>query len=93
MSKEERLKLFKKHGINESHSVWEPSIDNWYSVEAARQQLGRLPEEKDDTVQVLSDFLDNEDLQRKLLREKGAEFGSMYLSAKRALYRYTQDRA
>lgn len=85
--KESREVLLVKYRLNESHATWQPSIDNWYSIEAFRAQAGRLPEKGDDTRQVLMAFLDNKDLHARLLSERGPEFGSMFLSAKRALYR------
>lgn len=80
--------ICKRYHLNESHATWQPEIDNWYSVEAFRLQAGRLPTEGDSTQQVLMDFLDNKALHSRLLQEHHPlEFGSIYLSAKRALYR------
>lgn len=85
-----KIELEKKYHLDKSHLVWEPMIDNWFSVEAFRQQTGKLPNEegaRKDTAQVMMDFLDNDKLLEKLLGENPLEFGSMYLSAKRWLYR------
>lgn len=80
--------ICQKYHLNESHSAWQPEIDNWYSVEAFRVQAGRLPVAGDDSQQTLMDFLDNKLLHSTLITERGPmEFGSIYLSAKRALYR------
>lgn len=84
-----RQLILKELHIDESHNVWNTYIDNWYSVEAYRQQTGKLPNEiENDEVQVMIDFLRNKPLHFKLLKEKGIEFGSMYLSAKRFVYQF-----
>jgi len=39
-----KKELFKKYSINESHNVWDDSIDNWSSVEVYRvMHDGNLP--------------------------------------------------
>ena len=85
MKKEE---LMKKYHLDKSHATWNNVIDNWYSVEAYRQQVGVLPNSPNapDEKQTIMDFLDNKELHLKLLKEKGMEFGSIFLSAKRLLY-------
>ena len=85
MIKEE---IMKKYNLDKSHSVWQSHIDNWHSIEAFKEQTGMLPNSDNapDEMQTMMDFLDNKDLQMKLLKERGIEFGSMYLSAKRLLY-------
>jgi len=83
-------KIVKKYHFDKSHLIWQPAIDNWYSVEAFRQQTGKLPNEKDapkDTLQVFMDFLDNEELHLRLLANDALSFGSMYLSSKRWIFR------
>ncbi len=79
-------KIEKKYGLDESHGTWDAHIDNWYSVEVFRLQTGKLPIEGDNEKQVFMDFLDNKELHFKLLKDRGINFGSIYLSAKRALY-------
>jgi hypothetical protein len=83
--------IINKYHLDKSHSAWDIVIDNWYSIEAFRLQTGKLPNEDgapNDSKQVMMDFLDNQDLQFNLLRQR-EDFGSIYLSAKRCLYRYT----
>ncbi len=88
MKKEE---IIKEYHLNDSHLEWNPMIDNWFSVEAFRQQTGKLPndpsvpEDPKYHLQVYMDFLDNKELHTKLMTEKPQEFGSMYLSTKRIL--------
>lgn len=84
-----KKEIMKKYNLDESHANWQPEIDNWYSVEAFRMQTGMLPNEKGapDSLQTMMDFLDNKELHVKLLKERGTEFGSMYLSAKRFLFK------
>jgi len=84
MSKDE---LFKKYGVNESHSVWEPAIDNWFSVEIYRAMHdGNLPDPDDTSTRYVLDFLD---------KTKDPKFffglenpGSHYTTAHRMVYRY-----
>ena len=93
MNKQE---LMEKYHLDESHAQWQPEIDNWYSVEAFRQQTGKLPNEEgipNDPkyhLQVYMDFLDNKKLQDELVGKDMLAFGSMYLSAKRTLYRHIE---
>lgn len=83
--------IIEKYHLDKSHKVWQPEIDNWFSVEVFRQQTGFLPNDlraPKDELRVMMDFLDNHKLHKKLLAERGLEFGSMYLSAKRFLMRH-----
>ena len=84
----DKKQLMEKYHLDESHAEWSAMTDSWYSVEAYRLQAGVLPnsENAPDTKETIMAFLDNKDLQFKLLRERGNEFGSIYLSAKRTLY-------
>lgn len=91
MNKQE---LFKKYNVDESHSEWDLTIDNWMSVEIFRVlNEGRLPRENDDTIRYCVDFLDKlraDDVFRaKIYKEHGLNFGSFYLTAKRMVYRYS----
>ncbi len=88
MTKDE---LFDKYSINESHSKWDNSIDNWMSVEVYRlMHDGNLPPKDDLSVKWVTDFLDKvngDDLYAaKLMTRKEDDFGSLYLTAKRMVY-------
>ena len=89
MKKEE---LFDKYSIREEHSKWDSVIDNWMSVEIYKlTHLGVLPPKNNLTVAWVLDFLDkmNSDIKYagKILHKKGG--GSLYLTAKRMVYRYS----
>lgn len=83
--------LFKKYHIDDSHSKWENQIDNWISVEIYRiMHDGSLPLDNDDSVQWITGFLDKQNdmpwwVQNVMSRE---DFGSLYLTAKRMVYRF-----
>lgn len=83
IAKEEQLK---KYNLDESHNTWEPMIDNWMSVEVARQVLGGALPEPGDSRNFAQLFLDDKDLVQKTIfdHENG---GSVYLTAKRMMYR------
>ena len=83
--------LFKELNINDSHNVWNDMIDNWFSVEALLQQTGELPNGQYNDLQEMINFLRNKELQIKLLKTRGTEFGSMYLSAKRFVRRHYKE--
>jgi len=87
MTKQE---LFKKYNIDESHSAWDESIDNWMSVEICRLvNNGNLPEPKNISARYVTDFLDKqEDFQwwAKNVMSR-PDFGNLYLTAKRLVYR------
>lgn len=87
MTKEE---LFKKYSIDESHCAWE-SIDNWMSVEIYRaMHNGALPPENDHSVKWITDFLDkSNDIKwwAKYIMTR-PDWGSLYLTAKRMVYRH-----
>jgi len=88
MTKDE---LFKKYKINESHSEWDFRIDNWISIEVFRiMNEGRLPDtEKDVDFSYITKFLDD-CFDKKKMNDlmKRDDFGSLYLTAKRMVYRY-----
>jgi hypothetical protein len=89
MTKEE---LFKKYSIKESHSEWNSTIDNWMSVEIYRlMHNGELPPQdgSDTSTNWILEFIDKtKDITFvKPLMEKG-DFGSLYLTAHRMVYRY-----
>ena len=79
--------IFKELKIDESHNEWQENIDNWYSVEALKEQTGILPNGEYNELENMIDFLRNKNLHFRLIRTRGNEFGSMYLSAKRFIYR------
>jgi len=88
MTKQE---LFKKYSINESHSEWDNSIDNWMSVELYRvMHDGNLPPQNDTSVKWITDFLDKvkSDMKffAKLRKRQPDDFGSLFLTAKRMVY-------
>ena len=92
MTKEE---LFEKYSINESHSEWNNGIDNWMSVEIYRvMHNGNLPPQGDVSVLYILEFLDkchdNTDYGIKLMKERD-DFGSLYLTAKRMVYRFSDE--
>ncbi|MCK4521681.1 MAG: hypothetical protein KAU20_03835 [Nanoarchaeota archaeon] len=81
MTKEQ---LFEKYSIDESHDVWEDSVDNWYSVEVYRaMHEGSLPDVDDVSMIYVLEFLD-ESIHH--FGKKG--FGSMYLTSKRMIARH-----
>lgn len=90
MSKEE---LFKKYSIDETHNVWENTIDNWMGVEVYRiMHEGKLPPQNDISILWVCAFLDkiDEDMGfvTKLMGRKEDDFGSLYLTSKRMVYRH-----
>jgi hypothetical protein len=86
-------KLWKKYLINESHSEWNDQIDNWMSVEIFRiMHDGRLPNEKDISSLYILDFLKKKDSDFKWWANKimiRDDWGSLYLTAKRMMYRHS----
>ena len=88
MELERQTKLFKELHIDDSHNTWNDLIDNWFSVEALLQQTGELPNGQYNDLEEMINFLRNKNLHFKLLNERGNEFGSMYLSAKRFIRRH-----
>lgn len=90
MTKEQ---LFEKYNINESHSKWDNSIDNWYSIEVYRIiHGGKLPN-NDLSVKWIVDFLDKQkDMvwwSKNVMSQPN--WGSLYLTAKRMAYRHCSD--
>jgi len=88
MTKDE---LFKKYSINESHSEWNDSIDNWTSVELFRlMHNGKLPADNNVSVMWLIDFCNKVRDDMKFRNEimKRDDFGSLYLTSKRMIYAF-----
>lgn len=88
MTKQE---LFNKYSIDESHNVWNNSIDNWMSVEIYRiMHDGNLPpqEPKDMTVSWITGFLDKQKDMKWWSKNIMCrpDWGSLYLTAKRLVY-------
>ena len=88
MTKQE---LFKKYNIDETHSEWDNSIDNWMSVELYRvMHNGNLPPQNDTSVGWITEFLDKvkSDMKFfvKLRQRQPDDFGSLFLTAKRMVY-------
>ena len=86
-----KKELFKKYNIDESHSEWDNSIDNWMSVELYRvMHNGNLPPQNDTSVKWITDFLDKvkSDMKffAKLRQRQPDDFGSLFLTAKRMVY-------
>lgn len=89
MTKDE---LFKKYSIDESHNIWDNSIDNWMSVEVYRvMHNGNLPPNGDMSVDWITEFLDKTDdmiFMSELMRRR--DWGSLYLTAKRMVYNLSE---
>lgn len=84
--------LFKKYGINESHATWE-NIDSWMAVELFRLMNDRLPNDADNDFIYAMEFLyrvkSDEIFFRKFF--SNVHFGSLYLTAKKIIYRFSDD--
>ena len=90
MNKQE---LFKKYSIDESHSEWDIHIDIWNSVEVYRIiHNGNLPHGDDDSIGWVIDFLDKKNDKKWWVKNvmSQANWGSIYLTAKRMLYRFSE---
>ena len=89
-----KYELFKKYSIDESHNVWDNSIDNWVSVEVYRiMHDGNLPPKDDLSVMWVCDFLDKKsDIEwwKKNVMSK-PRWGSLYLTAKRIIYSFADE--
>lgn len=86
-----KQKLFEKYSIDESHNVWNNSIDSWMSVEIYRiMHDGNLPpqEPKDMSVLWITDFLDKQKDMKWWSKNimTRPDWGSLYLTAKRLVY-------
>lgn len=84
-----KKELFEKYNINESHSEWNQLIDNRMSIELYRfMHNGDLPNENDDSVKWITDFLDKKnDINWWIINVMSRQnWGSMYLTAKRLVY-------
>lgn len=87
-----KKELFKKYSIDESHSKWDNSIDNWYSVEVYRiMHNGELPKENDLSVLWVAKFLDKQNDMEWWVKNVMSQpnWGSLYLTAKRMIYRHS----
>jgi len=87
-----KKELFKKYSINESHSKWDNRIDNWMSVEIYRiMHDGKLPDD-DISIKYIVEFLDKikDDKFMSELTDRD-DWGSLYLTAKRSVYRHADD--
>lgn len=90
MNKEQ---LFKNYNIDESHSQWNDMIDNWMSIEVFRvMNGGRLPGPNDLDSRFITDFLDKMKNDSKFFAEihKRDDWGSLFLTAKRMVYRHAE---
>lgn len=85
--------MFKKYHIDESHNEWDNGIDNWISVEIYRlMHDGKLPPRGDMSIDWVYKFLDKKSTEwwfKVVMPHK--QFGSLYLTAKRMLYRHSDD--
>ena len=91
MTKEE---LFKKYWINETHAEWNNGIDNWMSVEIYRiMHNGELPPKDDLSIKWVCDFLDKQDDMKWWVKNVMSQprWGSLYLTAKRMVYRFSEE--
>lgn len=85
-----KKQLFKKYAINDSHAQWQPDIDNWCAVEIFRETHGgNLPSVNDITTKYILDFLEKTKDPDYFFKLKNP--GSMYLTAKRMMYRYHKE--
>lgn len=82
-------KLFKKYSIDESHNVWD-LIDNRMSIEIYRiMHNGQLPPKDNGSVNWITDFLDKtKDIKFMAELMKRNDWGSLYLTAKRMVYKF-----
>lgn len=94
MTKQE---LFNQYHIDTSHSQWNDNVDTHYSVEIFRiMHEGRLPTPDDTSLMYITDLLDksNNDIEwfaTNVIQKypNSANWGSVWLTAKRMLYRYS----
>lgn len=89
MTKQE---LFKKYSINETHDKWENSPDNWMSVEIYRiMHDGKLPQ-NDPSVKWVCDLLDKQNDMEWWSENvmSHPQWGSLYLTSKRMIYRHQE---
>lgn len=87
-----KSKLFQKYGINATHALWVPTIDNWMAVELYRyMHNGQLPPPDDLSLGYVLEFLDKCDKEKGFMRNLMAtrrDAGSLYLTARRMVYRF-----
>jgi len=87
-----KAQLIKKYYLDKPvYQEWQPEIDNWYVLEVFKEMTGEMPSPditKDQELKVMTDFMDDLPRQKRLLKERGPEFGSMWLSAHRYVYNF-----
>lgn len=85
--------LFDKYEINQSHAVWDRGLDSFMSVELFRLMNDRLPDENDTGFKHAIDFLDKIENDKQFFQKvfSNVHFGSLYLTAKRIIYRFADD--
>lgn len=89
MTKEE---LFKKYAIDETHNIWDIKIDRWMSIEIYRiMHNNELPSD-DKSIKWVVDFLDKtDDMLFMVDLMKREDWGSLYLTAKRMVYKFYKE--
>ena len=89
MTKQE---LFKKYSINETHDIWTPEIDDWMSIEIYRiMHDGNLPLNDDMSINWIVEFLNKtKDIKFMSVLMTRKDWGSLYLTAKRMVYRFAE---
>jgi len=80
--------LIEKYHLTEEHGQWTPT-DDWMSVEIFKIIHNRLPNKRDQGFGFAIKFLDRMDKQqfRNTVMER-EDWGSLYLTAKRMVYRH-----
>lgn len=91
-----KAELFTKYSIDQSHSAWSNHFDNWMSVELYRlMHDGALPPGDDLSTGWIIEFLDKmHDKTTNFsidLIKKRDDWGSLYLTAKRMIYRHADE--
>lgn len=84
-----KKELFEKYSINDSHNVWENNIDSFMLVEIQKIMLGHI--KPTESLKYLLDFLDKENNMQWWVKNVMTHpyFGSVYLTAKRSIYRFS----
>ena len=90
-----KKQLFDKYNINESHAAWDYNIDNWMSVEIYKiMHNGKLPDPNDMSLSYITEFLDKAKNDIKWWTKNvmsRPDWGSLFLTAKRMVYRYSDE--
>ena len=85
-----KQELLEKYHINEGHNVWEPHIDNWFSIEIYRQMHnGELPPPDDMSIAYVLEFIDKCADPKYFFSLDNC--GSFYTTAHRMVYRYADE--